>query len=219
MAKEKMLVCNALDERDLLRKRIIQAIGSLKLITVKRKKDERVSGGKSVEDFKSEAQASFQSVVDLIDRYRRLDTAITLANAQTFIETDSGKKMTRAEAISLRKNILNKGTASTDFDGMLLSTMKNALDRANLEYANLNAQADRQVDTMLTAAVGKDSNKSNMEESIESIKKFLSDTYAEVIDPIGLQKKYDEMSSNYNTLVKELETAIKVSNATTYVEF
>lgn len=216
---EKLLVCDALDERDLLRKRIVQALSGLKLIAVKRKKDEKIVGGQLVKDFEEDAKASFQSITDLISRYQRLDTAITLANAQTKITTNSGVEMSRAEAISLRKTILNKGSGNTDFTGTLLEIMRKSIQTANIEFANINQQADRQVETMLLAAVGKDSNKSNMEETVKTVKEFLADTYAEVVDPIGLQKKYEEMSIKYDTLIKELETAIKVSNATTYVEF
>lgn len=219
MAQEKLLVCDALDERDLLRKRINQAIQSLRLVTVKRKKDEHVVGYKTAEEFSKEAESNYQSVKDLIDRYRRLDTAITLANAQTTVKTSSGKEMSRAEAISLRKNLLDTGSTSTDFTGRLLDVMKRQWDSAKVEYANINMQADKQIESMSLAALGKDGSKKDTKEVVDVIGKAFEGSYAELVNPIKLEEEYEKLYLEHSTLVKELETAIKVSNATTYVEF
>lgn len=84
---EKMIVTQALDERDLLLKRINDAIARAKFVSVKKPNDEVTYESKQrVEDFESDTQSAMQSIKDLIDRYNRLDAAILLANATTYIE-------------------------------------------------------------------------------------------------------------------------------------
>ena len=39
-----------------------------------------------------------------------------------------------------------------------------------------------------------------------------------LIDPLDLKKKIDEIYEKNDTLLRELDTAIKVSNATTFIE-
>ena len=92
---EKMIVTRALDERDLLIKKINDAIDRASFVTVKKTSDDIVIGGKkSVQEFDDEARADLQSIRDLISRYNRLDAAILLANATTDIEV-AGVTMTR----------------------------------------------------------------------------------------------------------------------------
>ena len=43
---EKLLVCDALDERDFARKKILTAIKNCKLVTARRDKDEKMLNGK-----------------------------------------------------------------------------------------------------------------------------------------------------------------------------
>ncbi len=78
---EKMIVTRALDERDLLIKKINDAIDRASFVTVKKTSDDVIIGGKkSVQEFDDEARADLQSIRDLISRYNRLDAAILLAN-------------------------------------------------------------------------------------------------------------------------------------------
>ena len=64
---EKMIVTRALDERDLLIKKINDAIDRASFVTVKKTSDDIVIGGKkSVQEFDDEARADLQSIRDLI---------------------------------------------------------------------------------------------------------------------------------------------------------
>jgi len=44
----------------------------------------------SREEFKKETESAYQQIVDLIDRYNRLEAAIVESNANTYIETSYG---------------------------------------------------------------------------------------------------------------------------------
>lgn len=214
---EKLLVCDALDERDFLRKKIISAINSVKLVGVKRIKDKKVNGVTIKDEFENNAKSDYQSINDLIDRYNRLDSAITLSNAMTYIETRSGVKMTRAAAISLRKSIQDMN--GNDFIGSLIVTMQRQYDRAVGNVTDLNKKADLELENYKNNLTSKSDSKSLSQEQIDMCEKLTADLHGELIDPINIEKEISKLSEKHNALKKEIDSAIKVSNATTYVEF
>ena len=66
---EKMLVTQALDERDLLAKKISDKIVKLKYIDCKKRNEDRTMSERvSAEDFTKNAQSGYQQIMDLIDR-------------------------------------------------------------------------------------------------------------------------------------------------------
>ena len=67
---EKMLVTQALDERDLLVKKITDKIRKAKLVDTKKRNEERTAGERvTVDEFGRTAQSAWQQIMDLIDRY------------------------------------------------------------------------------------------------------------------------------------------------------
>ena len=219
MAKEQMLVCNALDERDFLRKKIISAINGAQFIACKRVQDEKVrtTGYTDPETFKKEAQSTYQSITDMIDRYNRLDTAITLANASTEIKLSDNTTMTRAAAISMRKALV--GDTTTDFTGRLINTLERQFTNVSAQANELNAKADRELEQYKDNMTSGDKAKELTPEVSKTLESLVADNRADIIDPIGVEKEIKKLEDKYETLKKELDSAIKVSNATTFVEF
>lgn len=221
MAKktEQMLVCNALDERDFLRKKIISAINSANFIACKRVKDEKVrtTGYIDPKTFESEAKSTYQSITDMIDRYNRLDTAITLANASTDIKLSDGTVMTRAAAISMRKALV--GDTSTDFTGKLINVLERQFASVSATANELNAKADRELEQYKDNMTSGDKAKELTPAVTQTLESLVADNRADIIDPIGVEKEIKKLEDKYETLKKELDSAIKVSNATTFVEF
>lgn len=221
MAKktERMLVCNALDERDFLRKKIISAINSTYFIACKRVKDDKVrtTGYTDPKTFENEAKSSYQSITDMIDRYTRLDTAITLANASTEIKLSDDTVMTRAAAISMRKALV--GDTSTDFTGRLISVLERQFASVSVTANELNAKADRELEQYKDNMTSGDKAKELTPAVTQTLESLVADNRADIIDPIGVEKEIKKLEDKYETLKKELDSAIKVSNATTFVEF
>lgn len=221
MAKktERMLVCNALDERDFLRKKIISAINSTYFIACKRVKDDKVrtTGYTDPKTFENEAKSSYQSITDMIDRYTRLDTAITLANASTEIKLSDDTVMTRAAAISMRKALA--GDTSTDFTGRLISVLERQFASVSATANELNAKADRELEQYKDNMTSGDKAKELTPAVTQTLESLVADNRADIIDPIGVEKEIKKLEDKYETLKKELDSAIKVSNATTFVEF
>lgn len=221
MAKktERMLVCNALDERDFLRKKIISAINSTYFIACKRVKDDKVrtTGYTDPKTFENEAKSSYQSITDMIDRYTRLDTAITLANASTEIKLSDDTVMTRAAAISMRKALV--GDISTDFTGRLIIVLERQFASVSATANELNAKADRELEQYKDNMTSGDKAKELTPAVTQTLESLVADNRADIIDPIGVEKEIKKLEDKYETLKKELDSAIKVSNATTFVEF
>lgn len=221
MAKktERMLVCNALDERDFLRKKIISAINSTYFIACKRVKDDKVrtTGFADPKTFENEAKSVYQSITDMIDRYTRLDTAITLANASTEIKLSDDTVMTRAAAISMRKALV--GDTSTDFTGKLISVLERQFASVSATANELNAKVDRELEQYKDNMTSGDKAKELTPAVTQTLESLVADNRADIIDPIGVEKEIKKLEDKYETLKKELDSAIKVSNATTFVEF
>ena len=217
--KESLVTCDALDERDFLRKKIISDIKTAHFIGSKRIKDKSVDSRWSKEEFEKAAESSYSRIMDLIDRYQRLDAAITLANATEEIETKSGRKMTRAAAIALRKQLAGTSAKDCDFIGCLIDTLTSQLNAANLAVAKMNNVADAQLDTYVNNLTSNDSNRKLSEEELSLLDGMVADLYGEFVDPIKVQDKLDKLQSDYDSLCKELDSAIKISNASTTVEF
>ena len=124
--KEKMLVTQALDERDLLVKKINDKITKIQAVDTKKRNEEKtVKAHVTVEEFNGTVSAAFQQIMDLIDRYQRLDAAIVASNAATKIQTSQGE-YTVAGAIALR-NRLRKGGIYED-EGNFESKLSDQLE-------------------------------------------------------------------------------------------
>ena len=218
---EKLLTCDALDERDFLRKKLTRAIDKGKFVGSKRIKDKKV-GAVPVEDFTEDVVSDFQSVTDMIKRYQALDVAIIQANAVTKVTTRSGREMTRAEAIALRRSL--SGTVmgmpgESDFTGHLIREMESQYAKATAAVQSFNQKADTELENYKTSFAGRDNSKTLKEEEVAAIEKLTADLYGELVDPIGIKDKLEALREEHDTLAKELDSAIKISNATTYVEF
>ncbi len=213
---EKMIVTQALDERDLLEKRIRDSIEKSSFVDLKKSNDEKTFGTKqSVEEFEQGVKSSMQSIKDLIARYNRLDAAILLANATTNIEV-AGMTMTRAAAINLRKSLV--GGRVTNFEQLLIRKLKNDLSDAKVNIARSQEVADRQREAM-TNSLASSEKKNLNEDSLRSISAYCDNLVFNLVDPIQIEDTIFELNQKQEELVSGLESAIKISNATTYVEF
>lgn len=215
---EKMLVCEALDERDFLAKKIDEEIGVFLPMTVVRKKDPKTKSGSTVEEFSQNVLSSYQSIIDKIRRYNRINAAIIASNAVTTITLKAGETMTVAEAIS-RKNDRHA------FDKLLYSRINRIYSNTTMEYSDLvntyNRKKDQLINTYLTANAGtstKDSDPDIM------ISKLVEGDEPVLVDPFKTKTKsiedlINDLRYNNDNLVKEINAAIKISNATTTIEF
>ena len=201
---EKMLVTQALDERDLLVKKISDKIDKASFVdTIKPNEDKVYSKRIGKDEYAKEAESAYQQIVDLIERFQKIDAAIVASNAETEITTSYGK-FTVAGAISLRSRLRGLGTydGEADFEGILKSKMQDEYNERVRTCDLKNSKLQNTAESMRLSILGKDS-------------KTKDDKPLGVVD---IKKKIESLEEKNNTLLKELDTQIKVSNATTLIE-
>ena len=104
-----MLVTQALDERDLLVKKIADKIAKASFVdTIKPNEDKVFAKRIDKTEYAKEAESAYQQIVDLIDRFQKIDAAIVASNANTEITTSYGT-FTVAGAIALRSRLRGAG--------------------------------------------------------------------------------------------------------------
>lgn len=216
---EKMLVTQALDERDLLVKKIGDKIAKASFTDAKKHNEEKVMEGKIESGtFNKNAESAYQQIMDLIQRFQKIDAAIVASNAATMIHTSFGD-YTVAGAISLRSRMRGSGSyeEETDFEYNLFSKMKSELDQRLLTIENKNKQLETTAENMRLSILGKDS-KTKDDKPLEVVTTYVKENTTELVDPLDVKNKIEEIQERRAKLLSELDTQIKVSNATTFVE-
>ena len=217
---ERMLVTQALDERDLLVKKIRDKIAKASFVdTIKPNEDKVFEKRVSREEFAKEAEAAYQQIMDLIERFQKIDAAIVASNAKTEIKTSYGT-FTVAGAISLRTRLRGGGSydQDADFEGTLQHHLKRAYDE-KVSFCNLkNTQLQNTAEGMRLSILGKDA-KLKDDKPLSVVDAYVKENTTELVDPLDVKKKFDALEEKRNTLLSELDKQIKVSNATTFIEF
>lgn len=215
----KILVTQALDDRDLLVKKINDKINNASFVdTMKRNNTEVMNGRLTKEEFEKRAKASLQQIKDLIERYQLIEAAIVESNATTYVETSYGK-YTVAAAIVMRARIIESKEygEEKDFIGNLSDKLEREYNaRINLAE-NKNRQLESTAESMRMSILGKE-NKKKEDKPLEVVEAYIKENTTELVDPIKIKDEIESLRQKNDTLLKELNTAIKVSNATTFVE-
>ena len=216
---EKMLVTQALDERDLLVKKIADKIAKASFVDTIKPNEEKVYTKRiSKEDYAKEAESAYQQILDLIDRFQKLDAAIVASNAKTEITTAYGT-FTVAGAISLRSRLRGLGAYEdeADFEGNLQHKMQAEFNERVRFCDNRNSQLQSTAEDMRLSILGRDF-KTKDDKPLSVVEAYVKENTTELVDPLDVKKKLEVLEEKRNTLLTELDTQIKVSNATTFIE-
>lgn len=227
-----LLVINALNERDLLRDRIFHQISKLRVVDYKKQCEERTAELLEGEkEFSEKARSDYQSIQDLIRNYDELDAAIVASNATTMVKTKYGE-YTVAAAIALKQRL--RVSSGKDFSRAMLTMDKNLMSRRDFESEAIQVMQNQLVDmvekvkkaqTALEASaevmrnniLGGDKNKKDAA-SMAVVDEYLKTNRYLLVDPLNLSEKIAKMKAEREDLFNELDTAIKISNATTTVQ-
>ncbi|MCD8118854.1 MAG: hypothetical protein LUE29_05135 [Lachnospiraceae bacterium] len=216
---EKMLITQALDERDLLVKKIADKIDRASFVDTVKPNEEKVFDRRVTrEEFSKQALASWQQIQDLITRFQKIDAAIIRSNAVTKIVTSFGE-FTVAGAISLRSRMRGCGSYDTDaqFEENLRQKLKKDYDTRVQQSELKNRQLQATAENMRLSILGKDS-KVRDDKPLEVVEAYVRENTTELVDPLDAKKKIEELAEKNAAFLKELDTQIKVSNATTFIE-
>lgn len=216
---EKILVTQALDERDLLVKKIADKIAKASFVdTIKPNEDKVYAKRIGKEEYAKEAGSAYQQIVDLIDRFQKIDAAIVASNAKTEITTSYGT-FTVAGAISLRSRMRGMGAYEddADFEGILQDKLRCEYNERVRFCDTKNSQLQSTAESMRLSILGKDS-KTKDDKPLGVVDAYVKENTTGLVDPLDVQKKLELLEEKRNTLLTELDTQIKVSNATTFIE-
>lgn len=215
---DRMLVTQALDERDLLAKKIRDKIAKASFVDTIRPNEEKALDSRVTrEEFARQAEAAYQQIQDLAGRFQRIDAAIAVSNAQTRITTSYGE-FTVAGAISLRSRLRGRGTydGEIDFESALRGRMEEELQKGLSRAEQKNRQLQAAAESMSLSIFGKEAGV-KAEKPLEIVEAYIRENTTELVDPLNIQDKIDKLKEKRDTLLTELDTQIKVSNATTFI--
>ena len=190
---DKMLVTQALDERDLLVKKIADKIAKASFVdTIKPNEDKVFAKRTSKEEYAKEAESAYQQITDLIDRFQK---------------------------IALRSRLRGAGAygVDADFEGRLQKKLSSEYNERVQFCDRKNSQLQSTAEEMRLSILGKES-KTKDEKPLGVVEAYVKENTTELVDPLDVKKKMEALEEKRNTLLTELDTQIKVSNATTFIE-
>ena len=208
---EKMLVTQALNELKTLDSRIMRAIQNASFVTSAKICEKNVTSNMSKENFNSKAKADLQSIDDLINRRKNIKSAIVASNAVTMVKV-ADVEMTRAAAIERKTSI--------EYEKTLLRQMKNQYTSAKQNVDYKNAKMEESIEKLVNTAYGKD-NKTNIKPEDHA---SIADPYRAkeeygLVDPIDILTEITKREEEIDAFISEVDSALQISNCTTYIEF
>lgn len=227
-----ILVINALNERDLLRDRIFDQIRKIRVVDYKKQCEERTADMlMEAGTFCENAKSDFQSIQDLIRNYDHIDAAIVASNATTIIKTKYGE-YTVAAAIALKQRLRISSfkdmkqvdvlsdkqlRLKCDFESELIEVMQNQLIDSMEKLKRAQTSVEASAEVMRNNILGGDKLKKDSA-SLAVVDEYLKTNSYKLIDPLGLTEKLKQLKADRENLYNELDTAIKISNATTTIQ-
>ncbi|MDE6887952.1 MAG: hypothetical protein K2P45_04815 [Eubacterium sp.] len=216
---ERMLIAQALDERDFLVKKIMDKVFKAKLIDTAKRKEEKVLDTRMTKaEFEKEAKATYQQIMDLVRRFEKIDAKIIDSNARAYIETSRGK-MSVASAISLRGRIRGDGSYDdlSNFEGNLKEVMEKQYQKC-AQIAKENNERLKAASEEFRSSLLNRGCQENHQNPMDEVDQYIDENTMDVIDPLGIIQELDEVLIKRRELLRDLDTQIKISNATTYIE-
>ena len=207
MNNETMTVHKALSELKTLDARINKEIRELSFAIANKHGNAKISGI-SVEEYKKNARAKYDSVRTLINRRNAIKQAVTNSNAVTKVKVGE-KEYTVAEAIDMKNY-------ATGYYAHILNVMETqyqvAKSKADMENGEkLDRRADTHVQSMYEGADMK-----NMSDEIRKTREdFIKSQTVEIVDPIGVVAEMQKLRDYVDTFMVDVDSALSVSNALT----
>lgn len=162
----------------------------------------------TLEDFSSRAVAQVQSLTDLLKTRDALKAAIIQSNAVTTV-TIGGKTLTVAQAIeqkrsvTLRQTILAKAKSQVNLGNVLLNKRTNEFEAG--------------LSTKLDALLGRD--RATKGDDVEGITVPLRQRgEPSLLDPVGMSKFVEDLETEIDDFLTEVDFALSESNARTEIE-
>lgn len=196
----------ALAELKLLDKRIIKSISDAPSFCVPIKNGDKTVGKDSLDEYKKKVEGNLDSTLALIERREQIKAKIMYSNAVTKVKV-AGKEMTVAEAIEKKNNLKYKK--------LFLDRLKKDLYLANNQIEDNNSELSDRLESFLKATLGDNPSKKEIE-SVSDL--FMDRNELKLYDPIGIEKKIEELEEEIDGFVMEVDFVLSESNSKTTIE-
>lgn len=204
-----MLVTEALNELKTLDSRIDRAIRTAKFIADAKTADKNVTPSKTKEDFKADAQSSYDTIESLIKRRDNIKAAIVASNAVTTVDI-CGETMTVAKAIDTK--------ASLAYKKALLRAMKNQRDLAVSSMNSKNAELEKKIDNVvLNSYAAKDKSSVKSEDYDAIAVPMRNSGEVSLVDPLELDKKIANLEQYIEEFDATVDAKLQISNCVTKI--
>jgi len=201
-------ITRALAELKMIDKKIQAATMELTPIAIRKGKDSP-RGFESVEAFGTQAKARMKKVEDLISREAALRNAVDASNSTTVV-TIVSTEMTVSAAIKKKNEIIR-------LEGVQ-ANLKRLYARAMEQEQLSNEKVQNNLDALLSAHFGKDSNNKPSEAEYEAISKpFMENNRISIVDPIGIQARIEALTEQIDGFTQEVDFVLSESNAKTSI--
>lgn len=194
----KLTITRALIELKTIDKRISKNINSSVFVSYEGKFHKPNEKSKS-------SQSSYQSIIDLIKRRKKLKSLIVSSNANTYV-TICDEKMTIAEAIETKSSI--------ERSKKLLNVLKQQYSEAITEVETINYKIRTDLESKTELKNEKDGNIDILDFS----KKYMDMHGLELYDPIDIKTKIEELENYIMKFESEVDYVLTEKNSTTFIE-
>lgn len=196
---QQISITRALTELKTLDKRIQKTIDSSSFVSYQGQFNQPSVYTKS-------ANSDYQSIVDLLERRKKIKSRIIMSNAVTKVNI-CGKEMTIAEAIETKSSIKHYKN--------LLAKMKQQYAEANQTVENLNQRARHDLENKTSRGGEKEDSKMDL---VEFSKKYMDMHGVKLYDPLNITKKIEDVETYIRNFENEIDYILSEKNATTMIE-
>lgn len=208
MTTETMTVHKALAELKVLDSRIESAILSGDFVITKKNNQDTVRG-KTAEQYKAKASEVFQKASDLILRRNAIKNAVVVSNAKTTVKIGDNN-YTVVEAIEKKNH-------GMDYYVQLRDVLRQQLAKQKSELEKHNASLQQKAEQFVTGLMGGKEVKTDSTEFTTAVDTYIKSNTMTLLDPLGIEKKIEELDDMINSFLPEVDAALSVSNAVTTI--
>ena len=208
MTAETMTVHKALAELKILGGRIEGAILSGDFVITKKNNQDTVKG-KTVEQYKAKTTEAFQKASDLIRRRNAIKNAVVVSNANTTVKIGDAE-YTVVEAIEKKNH-------GMDYYVQLRDVLRQQFAKQKADLEKHNASLQQKAEQFVTGLMGGKDVKTDSAEFSNAVDTYIKSNTMTLLDPLGIEKKIEELDDMINTFLPEVDAALSVSNAVTII--
>lgn len=209
MTTETMTIHRGLAELKVIEDRINKLLRSASFCAAAKKSMKKLDGV-DIEEFKTNAQSTFDKITALVSKQAALKRAISESNAKTYV-TVAGTDYTVAMAIWMNQH-------GIDFQSALLDVIDRQYTNAIAVIENANARLSDRADDFISRT-NTASDKNNMDaDMLKEIRQDYIDRETMIlVDGIDVKNIKNNLADKIDNFKAEVDAALSASNAVTEI--